>query len=58
MRHFLLPGPVTALAFGMGMTAAPRGLDSGNPSGLDGCASCLISTPRCSSGDPDRSDCK
>ena len=44
MRHFLRFGPIPALAFGMGMTASPRGLIAAT-GGLDGGASCLISTP-------------
>lgn len=43
MRHFLLPGPVAALAFGMGMTTSQGGLVAATSS-TDGGVSCLIGT--------------
>ena len=46
MRHFLLPGSVTALAFGMGVTTAAAVGGPGRHSA------------RCSSGGHDHSGCK
>ncbi len=43
MRHFLLFGPVTALALGVGMTTLPAGLIAA-PRGTDGGASGLMGT--------------
>ena len=43
MRHFLQFGPVTALAFGVGMAPLPAGLVA-VASGTDGAASCLRRT--------------
>lgn len=43
MRHFLLFLPIAALAFGVGMTASPRGLVAPTRS-PDCVASCLIGT--------------
>lgn len=44
MRHFLLFGPVTALALGVGMTTLPAGLIAATR-GTDGGASGLMGTP-------------
>jgi hypothetical protein len=45
MRHFLLPGPVTALAFGVGVTAAPAVLIAATRS-TGGLSACLVGTVR------------
>ncbi len=45
MRHFLLPGPVTTLAFGVGVTAAPALLIAATRS-TRGLSACLVGTVR------------
>jgi hypothetical protein len=45
MRHFLLPGPVTALAFGMGVMAAQALLIAATR-GAGGLSACLVGTAR------------
>lgn len=45
MRHFLLPGPVTALAFGMGVTAAQAVLIAATR-GAGGLSAGLVGTAR------------
>ena len=45
MRHFLLPGPVAALPFGVGVTAAQAVLVSA-AGGTNSTAACLLGTPR------------
>jgi hypothetical protein len=45
MRHFLLPGPVTALAFGMGVTAAQAVLIAATR-GTDRLSAGLVGTAR------------
>jgi hypothetical protein len=44
MRHFLLFGPIPALAFGVSMTTSPTRLIAAT-GGMDGVASCVIGTP-------------
>jgi hypothetical protein len=44
MRHFLLFGPVTTLAFGVGMTTSPAGLVAATGA-TDGGTSGMIGTP-------------
>ena len=45
MRHFLLPGSVTALAFGMGVTTAAAVLIAATRS-TRGLSACLVGTVR------------
>lgn len=45
MRHFLLSGPVTTLAFGVGVTAAHAVLIAATR-GTDRSPACLVGTPR------------
>jgi hypothetical protein len=45
MRHFLLPGSVTALAFGMGVTTAAAVLIAATRS-TGGLSACLVGTVR------------
>jgi len=45
MRHFLLPGPVAALAFGVGVTTAQAGLIAAT-GGTNGATASLIGTRR------------
>jgi hypothetical protein len=45
MRHFLLPGPVTALAFGVGVTAAQAVLIAATR-GTDRLSAGLVGAPR------------
>jgi len=45
MRHFLLPGSVTALAFGMGVTTAAAVLIAATRS-MGSLSACLVGTVR------------